>query len=229
MNIIFLDIDGVLNNKDTFIVQEEHFLKTGESLVEIEPIMISRLAKIVKETDSQIVLSSSWRYGWDPEYEKCSSHCKKLINSLDEYGLICEISELDNTATPISNFTTFVTQTCNAWTYRHGSCHGAVIIKTTGEPEIHNQKLDPYQIVGFVSSDKSGLHDFVTREEMQAMEPEFDPEKYYEQFKDSTLQKESINPVEQMIDEAKHELETEGLNTEDKEISFPMKDFDLAI
>ena len=64
---------------------------------------------------------------------------------------------------------------------------------------------------------------------MQAMEPEFDPEKYYEQFKDSTLQKESINPVEQMIDEAKHELETEGLNTEDKEISFPMKDFDLAI
>ena len=87
MNIIFLDIDGVLNNKDTFIEQEEHFLKTGESLVEIEPIMISRLAKIVKETDSQIVLSSSWRYGWDPEYEKCSSHCKKLINSLDEYGL----------------------------------------------------------------------------------------------------------------------------------------------
>ena len=87
MNIIFLDIDGVLNNKDTFIVQEEHFLKTGESLVEIEPIMISRLAKIVKETDSQIVLSSSWRYGWDPEYEKCSSHCKKLISSLDEYGL----------------------------------------------------------------------------------------------------------------------------------------------
>ena len=87
MNIIFLDIDGVLNNKDTFIVQEEHFLKTGESLVEIEPIMISRLAKIVKETDSQIVLSSSWRYGWDPEYEKCSRHCNKLIHSFDEYGL----------------------------------------------------------------------------------------------------------------------------------------------
>ena len=82
MNIIFLDIDGVLNNKDTFITQEKCFVETGKELLEIDPVMVKRLAQIVKRTNS-----SSWRCGWEPKYEKCSSHCKKLINSLDEYGL----------------------------------------------------------------------------------------------------------------------------------------------
>ena len=87
MNIIFLDIDGVLNNKDTFITQEKCFVETGKELLEIDPVMVKRLAQIVKRTNSQIVISSSWRCGWEPKYEKCSRQCKKLINSLDEYGL----------------------------------------------------------------------------------------------------------------------------------------------
>jgi hypothetical protein len=51
MKIIFLDIDGVLNNYDTL----------GEGLGCWEPSLVKILKKIIKETDAEIVLSSTWR------------------------------------------------------------------------------------------------------------------------------------------------------------------------
>lgn len=50
MKIIFLDIDGVLNNYDT----------PGE-LICWDPELVKILNRIIKETDAKIVLSSTWR------------------------------------------------------------------------------------------------------------------------------------------------------------------------
>ena len=62
MNIIFLDVDGVLNNlRDA----EIHYEKTHKPLVGTEwPFSeesMKVLRRIVIETDSKIVISSSWR------------------------------------------------------------------------------------------------------------------------------------------------------------------------
>ena len=62
MNIIFLDVDGVLNNwRDA----EIHYEKTHEPFVGTDwPFSkesIEVLRKIVLETNSKIVISSSWR------------------------------------------------------------------------------------------------------------------------------------------------------------------------
>ena len=61
MKVIFLDIDGVLNCQDTFIKRYEKKKITGYYELEIDIDMVKRLAKIVEETNSLIVLSSSWR------------------------------------------------------------------------------------------------------------------------------------------------------------------------
>lgn len=53
-NIIFFDVDGVLNNK-------EHILKTHDA-TSLDPESIQYLRKLVSETNSKIVLSSSWRF-----------------------------------------------------------------------------------------------------------------------------------------------------------------------
>lgn len=53
MKIIFLDIDGVLNTCE--------YDKVAKSF-KIHPDKIERLNSLLKETDSHIVLSSSWRY-----------------------------------------------------------------------------------------------------------------------------------------------------------------------
>lgn len=49
--VIFLDIDGVLNSKKTLGVYGEH----------LSSEMVRRLNKIVKLTDADVVVSSSWR------------------------------------------------------------------------------------------------------------------------------------------------------------------------
>lgn len=53
MKILFLDIDGVLNNRDTIAMG---------GLNEITPSKLELLKQIVDATDVQLVLSSDWRH-----------------------------------------------------------------------------------------------------------------------------------------------------------------------
>lgn len=73
--IIFLDIDGVLN-------QLQHW--------HIDMNCISVLQEIVKMTDGHIVLSSSWRLGWSRDIKQCTPQVKSLVYFLKEYGLTIE-------------------------------------------------------------------------------------------------------------------------------------------
>lgn len=53
MKVIFLDIDGVLNCQKT--VERFH------GFISVDPLLVKRLNRILKETDAKIVLSSTWR------------------------------------------------------------------------------------------------------------------------------------------------------------------------
>lgn len=54
MKYIFLDIDGVLNTQDSWI-----------KLYQINKELVKNLALIVEKTNAKIILTSSWRKGWD--------------------------------------------------------------------------------------------------------------------------------------------------------------------
>ena len=51
---IFLDVDGVLNDNESLMWD-----------VAIKPILVKRLRRLVESTDAKLVLSSSWRIGFD--------------------------------------------------------------------------------------------------------------------------------------------------------------------
>lgn len=88
MKIIFLDIDGVLNNDHT----KERF----EHLVFVSDEKILLLKELVDKTGAKIVLSSTWRRGWE-----CKDRIQMptpsdladirlfdaLVNKLKEYGI----------------------------------------------------------------------------------------------------------------------------------------------
>lgn len=62
MNYIFLDIDGVLNNKKHYSKQHKKY--GGRFYCEnmpFNPRSILNLRKIINKTNSKVVLSSSWR------------------------------------------------------------------------------------------------------------------------------------------------------------------------
>ena len=75
--VIFLDIDGVLNQDDGGPKIEEQFVK--------------RLAHIVEKTGAEIILSSSWRGAYvshvDPEYNYQNKDVAMLISMLEKYHL----------------------------------------------------------------------------------------------------------------------------------------------
>lgn len=84
MNIIFLDIDGVLNSIDKLI---EVYKKTGRphsgSLYPFDEKCLKNLQLLVTETNSKIVITSTWRRD-----KQCMN---VLLNTLDNYNLKSEV------------------------------------------------------------------------------------------------------------------------------------------
>lgn len=96
MKIIFLDIDGVLNgyNKRLHLI--------GSICMKIKPLKklwfkwdlfgirwkyVKNLSKIVKKTNAKIVISSSWRGGWNVPYNECLPRMKSLKDKLHHYKI----------------------------------------------------------------------------------------------------------------------------------------------
>lgn len=84
MKVIFLDVDGVLttcsyNNPDT-------------NHINLEKVQI--LSQIVNRTDAKIVLTSTWKMGYDKDSGKKENYYRVLENILAQYGLeIFDITE----------------------------------------------------------------------------------------------------------------------------------------
>lgn len=85
MKIVFLDIDGVLNNRYT----EENF----EGFVFVSDEKILLLKEILDATGAELVLSSSWREGWIRKESDVSAVgaevwlFEALQEKLGEYGI----------------------------------------------------------------------------------------------------------------------------------------------
>ena len=79
MNVIFLDVDGVLNGGKT----------DGYSRELLGDEYFQRLKRLVETTNAKVVLSSSWRIGYDPESHIPSKtlHDKLKNIGVDLYGM----------------------------------------------------------------------------------------------------------------------------------------------
>lgn len=78
MKVIFLDLDGTLNNLETF----QEYEKRDTSDYPIDEDMLLRLKRIVDATDAKIVLSASARGGWSKKIENCYGKMKELSEKL---------------------------------------------------------------------------------------------------------------------------------------------------
>lgn len=96
IKVIFLDIDGVLNGYSWWtrfvypIIRKLHLLKKVNKYYDLFGVRTYRvflLSIIVKITGAKIVLSSSWRHGWNTPYEKCGDRMKELKDKLKKFKL----------------------------------------------------------------------------------------------------------------------------------------------
>ena len=81
MKLILLDIDGVLNNEHTRTTTHDGWCFVDDYLVE-------RLARFVKESGAKVVLSSTWRMGWNRDDESFNEpFFNQLRDKLKEYNI----------------------------------------------------------------------------------------------------------------------------------------------
>lgn len=82
MNIIFLDIDGVMNCEDFY--HSSRYIRDIKSypISEIDPFRVEILNDIIQKTNAKIVISSSWRHGRTIE---------EMRNIMNEVGFKGEI------------------------------------------------------------------------------------------------------------------------------------------
>ena len=78
--VIFLDVDGVLNDRST----ED---RTPCGFIGLEDSMIANLARIVEETEAEIVLTSTWKSEWEPHMKDCEPDGAYLSKRLKKHGL----------------------------------------------------------------------------------------------------------------------------------------------
>ena len=80
MKYIFLDIDGVLNNEHT---KENN--PSGYAGISMK--LVCNLRRIVEATDAKIILTSSWKYGWNQNCFCCDDDVIYLLDKLEKCGL----------------------------------------------------------------------------------------------------------------------------------------------
>ena len=81
MKVIFLDVDGVLNNQHTRT-------RTGEGWCFVDDFLVARVRKIVDATGAVIVLSSTWRDEWNIEDESLNGpDFNELRAKFNEFGM----------------------------------------------------------------------------------------------------------------------------------------------
>jgi len=66
VNVVFLDVDGVLNSYRNVIAHGRFPFPNEESEAELDPIAIGMVRKLCEITDAVIVMHSTWREHVDP-------------------------------------------------------------------------------------------------------------------------------------------------------------------
>ena len=81
MKVLFLDIDGVLNNWPT----NKRWSEQGKYILQIDEECIARVNRIVKETTCKVVISSIWRHNKRdfPTLEDLAAYFKKFGATFD--------------------------------------------------------------------------------------------------------------------------------------------------
>ncbi|MCI8801677.1 MAG: hypothetical protein HFH88_18035, partial [Lachnospiraceae bacterium] len=81
--VIFLDIDGVLNSN---FGNNGHQIEISDGTL-IDEEKIKLLAYLVRETDSEIILHSGWRFWFDFELKPLCREANKLVELLEKEDL----------------------------------------------------------------------------------------------------------------------------------------------
>ncbi|QFJ55082.1 HAD domain-containing protein [Pseudobutyrivibrio xylanivorans] len=83
-NVIFLDVDGVLNSK---FWDNEHQREISEGkYVDVDSVKL--FSKLVKKTDAKVILHSGWRFWFDDKMKPNRAEARFFTDVLEKEGIL---------------------------------------------------------------------------------------------------------------------------------------------
>ncbi len=113
MNVVFFEVDGVLNFEGSEAKAPDNTMGIAESRVKL-------LKKLVEQDNSRLVLFGSWKKHWDFNDAKCTKNGVYLNKKLDRRGLhiLDKTKDMDSVENEISD-----------WLQRHPNVENHYVIK----------------------------------------------------------------------------------------------------
>lgn len=141
-NILFLDIDGVLNSN---FRNDSHQREISDgTLIDEEKIRL--LACLVKKTHAKIILHSGWRIWFDSELKPLRIEAKRLVELLEKEGLHIEGLTPDLTTEEIrrtKKFSLVKGEEILLWLSLHHDVTEWVVLD---DLDLHNVQIEQHQV-----------------------------------------------------------------------------------
>ena len=141
-NIIFLDIDGVLNSN---FRNNAHQKELSEGiLIDIDKVIL--LAGLVKNTNAKIVLHSGWRFWFDGNLKPMRPESARLAEMLQEHGMALFDVTPDLTTAEIRKtrkFSLVKAKEILCWLESHRDTKNWIVLD---DLELHNECVSQHQV-----------------------------------------------------------------------------------
>lgn len=141
-NVIFLDIDGVLNSN---FWNDSHQKEISDGkLIDIEKIRL--LAKLVKNTNAKIILHSGWKFWFDSNLQPTRKESENLSRLLQQEGLIIGGMTPDFSTEEIrksKKFSLVKASEILVWLTKHKEIDNWLVID---DLDLHNPEIESHQI-----------------------------------------------------------------------------------
>ncbi len=141
-NVLFLDIDGVLNSN--FWIDSHQTEISDGTLIDEEKI--SLLAVLIKETDAEIILHSGWRFWFDTELKPLCTEARKLVELLAKENLYISGVTPDLTTEEIrktKKFSLVKADEILLWISLHNDVTAWVVLD---DLDLHNEQIKRHQV-----------------------------------------------------------------------------------
>ncbi len=141
-NVVFLDIDGVLNSNFWFENNEKE-LSNG-TLIDIEKIKLFSL--LVKTTNAKIILHSGWRFWFNTDLQPLRVEAEKLVEMLKSEGLKLDGLTPDLTTDEIretKKFSLVKAAEILLWLSENKEVKNWVVLD---DLDLHNEEIEKMQI-----------------------------------------------------------------------------------
>ncbi len=163
-NVIFLDIDGVLNS-NFWNENNEREISNG-ILVDKEKVKL--LGALVKSTESKLILHSGWRFWFDADLKPLRVEAEKFLELLSSEGLSLDGVTPDLTTEEIRETKKFSLVKANEillWLSKHDNVQNWVVLD---DLDLHNEVIEKSQIktdptLGLTSEDIKKAEEMLQR------------------------------------------------------------------